>query len=108
MGASLREALAIVRATIRKKRSERKSVVSIRASVAQPRRFSSDAITLCYCRKHELRFQGTIAIRSDRTSQPGASCIAGTHQALESESKRIVDGCRKGHRKWQPENPPSK
>src|SRR5258707_11918328 len=108
MGTSSREALRIVRATIRKKCWERKFLVPIRGSAALRRRFSSNAITLCCCRKHEQLFQGAIAISSGRTGQPGPSCFAGTRQALESESKRTVDGCRKGHRRRQPENPPSK
>src|SRR6266404_7277561 len=97
MGASSREALRIVQATIQKQRWQREFLVSIRGSAAQRRRFSSDATTLYCCRKHELRSQGTIAIGSGRTGQPSASCFACTRQALESESKRTVDGCRKGH-----------
>src|SRR5258708_1468124 len=97
MGTSSREALRIVRATIRKKCGQIKFLVPIRGNTGERRPFSSDAITLCYCRKHELRFPGTIAIVSGRTGQPGASCFAGARQTLESESKRTVDGCRKGH-----------
>src|SRR5260221_10997146 len=105
MVTSPREALRIVRAAIRKKCWQIKFLVSIRRSAAERHRFSSAAITLCYCRKHELRFQRTIAIVSGRTGQPGAIRFAGTRQALESEPKPTVDGCRKANGRHTAKNP---
>src|SRR5258707_15520413 len=108
MGTSSREALRIVRATIRKKCWERKFLVPIRGSAALRRRFSSNAITLCCCRKHELPFQGAIAISSGRTGQPGPSRFAGIRQLLEPEPKRLFVACRKGNRKRRRKNLPTK
>src|SRR5260370_21479169 len=93
MGTSSRGALRTVRATIRKKCWERKFLVPIKVSTALRRRFSSNAITLCCCKKHDLPFQGARRNSSGRTAHPIAHLFARTRQDLVSHSKLNSDAC---------------